>query len=113
LVKTADVKLTKTSTSFGSLWGGSSGSIFEQSEKVILIAVANCAVQISLPMCERFPTIKMIAFNGGTAGRVGVKVLGPQAAAYQILTLPSRVGLGICLDYYPWKRDEHSRPNSG
>ena len=42
-----------------------------------------------LGLLERFPTIKTIAFNGGTAGRLGVKVLGPRAAAFRILTLPS------------------------
>lgn len=40
-------------------------------------------------LLDRFPNIKAIAFNGGTAGRLGVKVLGPRAVAYQILTLPS------------------------
>lgn len=42
-----------------------------------------------LGLLERFPTIKTIAFNGGTAGRLGVKMLGPRAAAFRILTLPS------------------------
>lgn len=42
-----------------------------------------------LGLLARFPNIKAIAFNGGTAGRLGIKVLGPQAVAYQILNLPS------------------------
>lgn len=40
-------------------------------------------------LLERFPNIKTIAFNGGAAGRVGVKLLGLRTAAYHILTLPS------------------------
>ena len=35
------------------------------------------------------PNIAAIAFNGGTAGRLGRKVLGEAAPAYQILELPS------------------------
>ncbi len=42
-----------------------------------------------LGLLDRFPNIKAIAFNGGTAGRLGVQVLGPRAVEYQILTLPS------------------------
>lgn len=40
-------------------------------------------------LLTRFPNIKAIAFNGGTAGRLGIKVLGAQAAAYSIVELPS------------------------
>jgi G:T/U-mismatch repair DNA glycosylase len=40
-------------------------------------------------LLDRFPNIKTIAFNGGTAGRLGVQVLGPRAVEYQILILPS------------------------
>jgi hypoxanthine-DNA glycosylase len=40
-------------------------------------------------LLTRFPNIKAIAFNGGTAGRLGIKVLGAQAAAYNIVALPS------------------------
>ncbi|SFF55864.1 G/U mismatch-specific uracil-DNA glycosylase [Duganella sp. CF458] len=40
-------------------------------------------------LLDRFPTIKAIAFNGGTAGKLGIKVLGARADAYEILTLPS------------------------
>lgn len=42
-----------------------------------------------LGLLERFPTIETIAFNGSTAGRLGVQMLGPRAAAFRILTLPS------------------------
>jgi len=42
-----------------------------------------------LGLLDRFPNIKAIAFNGGTAGRLGVQVLGPRAVEYQILILPS------------------------
>lgn len=35
------------------------------------------------------PNIKAIAFNGGTAAKLGMKVLGPHAANYQIEELPS------------------------
>ncbi|MBA5688233.1 DNA-deoxyinosine glycosylase [Rugamonas apoptosis] len=37
----------------------------------------------------RYPNIQAIAFNGGTAGRHGLKVLGELAAAYDIIALPS------------------------
>ena len=42
-----------------------------------------------LGLLGRFPAIKTIAFNGGTAGKLGIKALGSRAVAYQILTLPS------------------------
>ena len=42
-----------------------------------------------LGLLGRFPTIKTIAFNGGTAAKLGIKALGSRAVAYQILTLPS------------------------
>jgi hypoxanthine-DNA glycosylase len=35
------------------------------------------------------PNLKTIAFNGGTAAKVGLKVLGEQASHYQIVLLPS------------------------
>lgn len=37
----------------------------------------------------RLPNLATIAFNGATATRIGLKVLGAQASSYQILTLPS------------------------
>lgn len=42
-----------------------------------------------LDLLERFSSIEAIAFNGGTTGKLGIKVLGPRAVAYEILTLPS------------------------
>lgn len=42
-----------------------------------------------LGLLERFPNIKAIAFNGGTAGILGAKVLSVRADLYQVLTLPS------------------------
>lgn len=35
------------------------------------------------------PNLTTIAFNGGTAARLGLKVLGQQAARYRIVQLPS------------------------
>ena len=40
-------------------------------------------------LLARFPAIRTIAFNGGTAAKLGVKVLGEQASRYQIVALPS------------------------
>ena len=40
-------------------------------------------------LLARFPAIRAIAFNGGTAAKVGIKVLGEQASRYQIVNLPS------------------------
>lgn len=42
-----------------------------------------------LGLLARLPNIKAIAFNGGTAGRLGLKVLGDAAAGYHIAELPS------------------------
>lgn len=42
-----------------------------------------------LGLLTHHPNIKAIAFNGGTAGRLGRKVLGATALAYQIVELPS------------------------
>jgi hypoxanthine-DNA glycosylase len=35
------------------------------------------------------PEVAAIAFNGGTAARLGLKVLGPLAARHQVILLPS------------------------
>lgn len=35
------------------------------------------------------PNIRAIAFNGGTAVKLGMKILGARASAYDIVTLPS------------------------
>jgi hypoxanthine-DNA glycosylase len=40
-------------------------------------------------LLARYPNIRAIAFNGGTAARLGTKVLGVQASAYRIVELPS------------------------
>ena len=40
-------------------------------------------------LLARFPAIGAIAFNGGTAGKLGSKVLGDHASRYQIAHLPS------------------------
>ena len=40
-------------------------------------------------LLARFPAIRAIAFNGGTAAKVGIKVLGEQAPRYRIVELPS------------------------
>lgn len=37
----------------------------------------------------RFPSIAAIAFNGGTAKRLGLKTLGPLAGTYRVIELPS------------------------
>ncbi len=42
-----------------------------------------------LGLLARFPGIHTIAFNGATAGKLGVKVLGAHAARYRIVDLPS------------------------
>jgi hypoxanthine-DNA glycosylase len=42
-----------------------------------------------LGLLARHSQIKAIAFNGGTAGRLGLKVLGESARSYQIVVLPS------------------------
>ena len=40
-------------------------------------------------LLARFPAIHAIAFNGGTAAKLGIKVLGEHASRYQIAHLPS------------------------
>ena len=40
-------------------------------------------------LLARFPAIGAIAFNGGTAAKLGIKVLGAQASRYRIVALPS------------------------
>lgn len=42
-----------------------------------------------LDLLSRHPHIEAIAFNGGTAARLGLKVLGEAALAYQLFELPS------------------------
>jgi hypoxanthine-DNA glycosylase len=40
-------------------------------------------------LLDRLPALTTIAFNGGTAARLGLKVLGARAADYRIVLLPS------------------------
>lgn len=40
-------------------------------------------------LLARWPGVTAIAFNGGTAAKVGLKVLGDTAARYRIVALPS------------------------
>lgn len=40
-------------------------------------------------LLARFPNIAAIAFNGGTAAKLGMKLLGEQASRYQVVQLPS------------------------
>lgn len=42
-----------------------------------------------LALLARFHAIRAIAFNGGTAAKLGMKVLGKHATRYHIFTLPS------------------------
>ena len=40
-------------------------------------------------LLRRYPSVKAIAFNGKTAHRVGLKILGGDATRYRIVELPS------------------------
>jgi hypoxanthine-DNA glycosylase len=40
-------------------------------------------------LLARLPALTTIAFNGGTAARLGMKALGALAASYRVVTLPS------------------------
>lgn len=42
-----------------------------------------------LGLLARFPSIETIAFNGGTAAKLGARVLGEHASRYRIVDLPS------------------------
>ncbi len=42
-----------------------------------------------LGLLAGFPDVTAIAFNGGAAARIGIKVLGAHAARYRIVQLPS------------------------
>lgn len=42
-----------------------------------------------LGLLNTLPHLKAIAFNGGTAHKIGLKILGARADAYQIYALPS------------------------
>lgn len=40
-------------------------------------------------LLERYPGIAVIAFNGGTAKNLGLKILGAKVSRYQVVGLPS------------------------
>ena len=42
-----------------------------------------------LALLARYPAITQLAFNGGTAAKLGIKVLGEKAATLHIFALPS------------------------
>lgn len=42
-----------------------------------------------LSLIQRLPDLHTIAFNGGTAARLGLRQLGPEAARLRIFSLPS------------------------
>lgn len=42
-----------------------------------------------IALLDRLPRLTTIAFNGGTAARLGLKKLGQRSAAYKIVQLPS------------------------
>ena len=51
-------------------------------------------------LIARLPALRAIAFNGATAHRHGLKALGPLAARYEVIALPSSsplhtVGLSV------------------
>lgn len=52
-----------------------------------------------LDLLERLPQLRTIAFNGGTAGKLGLKALGAKAAQYRIVMLPSSSPAHAALPY--------------
>jgi len=42
-----------------------------------------------LALLDQLPALKTIAFNGGTASKLGLKILGPRSGQFRILQLPS------------------------
>jgi hypoxanthine-DNA glycosylase len=42
-----------------------------------------------LGLLARFPSIQAIAFNGGTAAKIGMKVLGEKLSQFEVVILPS------------------------
>jgi hypoxanthine-DNA glycosylase len=51
--------------------------------------IRNRAENDLMTLLERFPNIRVLAFNGGTATRLGIKKLGVHASRYRIISLPS------------------------
>lgn len=52
-----------------------------------------------LTLIDTLPELGTIAFNGGTAARIGMKALGEQARQYRILLLPSSSPAHASLSY--------------
>jgi hypoxanthine-DNA glycosylase len=51
--------------------------------------IQNRADNDLLGLLARLPGVQAIAFNGGTAGKLGMKLLGEQLSRYEIFNLPS------------------------
>ena len=51
--------------------------------------IRDCNDNDLLALLAHLPNLTTIAFNGGTAARLGLKVLGQHAARYRIVQLPS------------------------
>lgn len=52
-----------------------------------------------LTLVEALPELATIAFNGGTAAKIGIKALGARAGDYRILLLPSSSPAHASLSY--------------
>lgn len=50
-------------------------------------------------LLAQLPALETIAFNGGTAGKIGLQALGEQAGRYRILLLPSSSPAYAALSY--------------
>ncbi|SDD10820.1 DNA-deoxyinosine glycosylase [Paraburkholderia lycopersici] len=51
--------------------------------------IRNHASNDLVALVETLPNLAVIAFNGGTAARIGTRALGEKAAAYHLVHLPS------------------------
>ncbi|SMG46261.1 DNA-deoxyinosine glycosylase [Paraburkholderia susongensis] len=51
--------------------------------------IRNHATNDLIALVETLPSLLAIAFNGGTAAKIGVKALGETANRYQLVRLPS------------------------
>ncbi|WP_413460370.1 DNA-deoxyinosine glycosylase [Herbaspirillum huttiense] len=52
-----------------------------------------------LTLIARLPALETIAFNGGTAGKIGIKALGAKAENYRVVVLPSSSPAHAALAY--------------
>jgi len=52
-----------------------------------------------LALIARLPALETIAFNGGTAGKIGIKALGAKAENYRVVVLPSSSPAHAALAY--------------